>query len=234
MKLLFISGTDTEVGKTHVACEILLNLRCRGHRVGAWKPVCSGAIEEDGRPVWTDLRQLAAAVSENTDDAELLERICAHRFRAPVAPNIAARMENRVICERELIAGYRNWESLADYLVVEGAGGLLSPVSDRLLVADLVRRLAAPLLLVAASRLGAIHQTLTTVEVARARSLPIAAVILSHVLPTTDVELHDINERELRRLMPDIPLIVAAYGWRFDQNPDVDPVRWFETSRCVK
>jgi len=228
MNLLFVSGTDTEVGKTYVACHIIRQLRSDGHRVGASKPVCSGAAEVNGRLIWEDVQQLAAAVTGRADaQNDLTDRICPQRFRAPVAPNVAARIENRDICDATLVNGIQAWESFADYVVVEGAGGLLSPISDRWLVADLVEQLAAPLLLVAASRLGAIHQTLTTVEAARARGLSIVAVVLNHVLPDVDAELHDINEQQLRRLMPDIPLFVAEHGRLIRRQGEADVTSWF-------
>lgn len=215
MKTLFVSGTDTEVGKTWIACQILRELRRKGHRVGVWKPVCSGAVETNGRLVWEDLQELATAIGGEPDDAALIDRICRNRFVAPMAPNVAARLEGRIVSDELPAAGVEAWRDHAEFLLVEGAGGLLSPVSDEMLVADLARQLRSPVLLVSANRLGTIHQTLSTVEAARTRELDVAAVVLNQVSADVDPTLLQTNEDELRRLMPRTPLIVTARDGAF-------------------
>jgi len=217
MKTLFVSGTDTEVGKTWVSAHILRALRRSGRRVGAWKPVCSGAVDCNGRRIWQDIQALADAIegnapAENTEyAATLIDRICDQRFDLPMAPNIAARHEGRVVSDAILLAGPERWRNHADLVVVEGAGGLLSPASETLLGADLAAQLRMPILLVAANRLGTIHQTLATIEAAQARGLEIKAVILNEVSPQVPKILRDANESELRRLLPGMRLIATAY-----------------------
>lgn len=180
MRGLFITGTDTGVGKTMVAATIIRTLRESGHRVGAYKPVCSGAeVGEDGAPVWTDIQALAAALGDDVP----LEKICPQRFAAPLAPPAAAALEGRRVDEPGLSAGVDSWRASAEILVVEGVGGLLCPLSDASTVADFAGRLGFPLVIVAALRLGAINQTLLTIEVARGRKLPIAGVLLNQVDP---------------------------------------------------
>ena len=160
MKTLFVSGTDTEVGKTWVSCQILRKLRSNGHRVGAWKPVCSGAVERNGQLIWEDVEALAAAIGGDTTEEILIDRICSQRFTVPMAPNVAARLEGREVSDEMLAGGLSLWRDHADLVLIEGAGGLMSPTSDGMLVADLALRLNSPLLLVAANRLGTIHQAL--------------------------------------------------------------------------
>ncbi len=228
MKTLFVSGTDTEVGKTWVACEILRELRSNGHRVGAWKPVCSGAIEQNGQLIWNDVQLLASAIGADATDPILIDRICSQRFVAPMAPNVAARLEGRNICDVDLAAGINLWQDYADLVLIEGAGGLLSPASDRMLVADLVLRLSSPLLLVTANRLGAIHQTLATVESARTRGLEVMAVILNHVTGDVDPFLREANEDELKRLLVDVPLLVVPYaGDTLPWSRHINLAQWF-------
>jgi len=218
MKALFVSGTDTEVGKTWVSSHILQILRQSGYRVGAWKPVCSGAIECEGRQIWQDIQALANAVEGHqlcamTEfDSAMINRICAQRFELPMAPNMAARYENRTVSDDHLMAGPEAWIGHAELVLIEGAGGLLSPASDTMLGADLAAHLKTPILLVAANRLGTIHQTLATVEAARARDLSIVGVVLNEAASEASDTLKAANESELRRLLPDIRLLATSHN----------------------
>jgi len=230
VKRLFITGTDTEVGKTWVACRIIRRLCRDGHSVGAWKPVCSGAIIEGPRKRWEDVDALLDAIAvDDPRDPIWINRICPQRFDAPLAPNIAARLEQRTVCDKTLREGHHVWDDLVDLLLIEGAGGLLSPASDRLLVADLALHLNAPLVIVAANRLGCIHQTLATVEAAASRGLTTAAVILNQVTPPSGSPLDSTNEQELRRLLPHLRLVVNPHnGDAFaDSDESVNPEGWF-------
>jgi len=173
---LFITGTDTNVGKTVVATAIVRQLREAGVRVGAYKPAASGAVERlDGNLVWDDVEQLSQALG----DEYPAERICPQRFAAPLAPPLAAGAEGRSVDRRLLREGARWWQAQVDFVVVEGAGGLLSPLSHEDSVADLARDLALPLVVVARAGLGTINHTLLTLESARAADLEVAAVVLN-------------------------------------------------------
>ncbi|QDU40265.1 ATP-dependent dethiobiotin synthetase BioD 1 [Maioricimonas rarisocia] len=180
---LFITGTDTEVGKTHVTCEIARTLSAAGSRVGLYKPVCSGGISGgDGTIVWDDLQRLNNALPEPVP----VDRICPQRFVAPLAPPVAAREEGRTIDEQLLRTGIHGWDDAADVLLVEGVGGLLCPLTDRETVADLAVDFGFPLLIVSPQRLGTINHTLMTVEVARSRGLHVAGIVMNHVVPPAD------------------------------------------------
>lgn len=228
MKTLFVSGTDTEVGKTWISCRILRELRRRGLRVGAWKPVCSGAVECDGRVIWEDAESLLQAIGGESSDTDLQQRVCPQRYHAALAPNIAARLEGSRVLDDVLHAGLIHWQNAADYVLVEGAGGLLSPTSDRMLVADLAKQLNAPLLLTAANRLGVIHQTLATVEAAEARDLSVAGVVLNQVDGSMDRTLSETNVSELQRLLPETRILSVGHNATFpDESHNVDVVEWF-------
>lgn len=173
---LFITGTDTGVGKTVVTGLILRELRGKGTRVGAYKPACSGAVAgPDGAPVWEDVAALRAAAGFDGPDS----RICPQRFLAPVAPPQAARLEHREVDDALLTAGAAFWCGRAELLVVEGAGGWLSPLSDRSLVADVAAAFQYPLLVVARAGLGTISHTLLTIESIRSRGLSVAGIVLN-------------------------------------------------------
>lgn len=205
MKLLLITGTDTDVGKTWVSSLLLRQLRKQGVSVGAYKPVCSGVTHDvDGGKTWLDVDQLSSAIQWTG----YLDQICPQRFDAPVAPNIAARLQDLVVDDGLLAGGVEAWRNTASHLLIEGAGGLLCPLSDQSTVADLAERLNAPLLIVAANRLGVINHTLLTVETARNRGLQIAAIVLNDVAEPDHASDESClsNLEQLRRLLPELPM----------------------------
>ena len=182
MRGLFITGTDTGVGKTHIACEIVRELRAAEHRVGAYKPACSGAsFKTSDRPHWEDVERLREALDRDVSD----DQLCPQRYLAPLAPPVAARQEGRMVDLDAIQRGLDAWRSECDIVIVEGAGGLLCPLTDELTIADLAARFEFPLLIVARLGLGTINHTLLTVEVARQRSLPLAGIVFNEPLPTT-------------------------------------------------
>lgn len=196
MHALFITGTDTSVGKTHTACVIARQAASAGWRVGAYKPACSGAIHDSrGQTIWEDLERLSAAI--NVPAA--IDDICPQRFLAPLAPPIAARTEQRPVNEPLLQAGGEVWRHRVDLLLIEGAGGLLCPLTDNSTMAELARSFGVPVLIVARPGLGTINHTLMTIEVARQRSLQIAGVIFCETSPQPDDASRVNNGEEITR-----------------------------------
>ena len=170
----------------------------------------------------------AVTGEEQSADSELEQRLCPQRFHAALAPNIAARLEGTTVSDAQLAEGLCAWHGHADYVVVEGAGGLLSPVSDTMLGADLAARLQLPIVLVAPNRLGVIHQTLAAVEAAAGRSLSVRAVILNEATPESSDVLKKNNASELRRLLPDIALTVTKWNHATPFHA-ADILEWFHT-----
>ena len=225
MKSLLVTGTDTDVGKTWISALIIRLLRNDNLSVGAYKPVCSGAQVRDGQPEWEDVQVLADSLQFDGD----ISAICPQRFLQPLAPNVAARLQETSVCEDTLEAGFRQWETLCEYLVVEGVGGLLCPISDQVNVADFFKLLDRPVLIVAANRLGVLNHTALTIEVARNRGLTIAGVVLNDVTERIQDD-NDIvrkeNVNELIRICDNLPLWHCQYlGSQFG------PVN--EHARCV-
>lgn len=169
-------GTDTEVGKTFVACRLAKLLVNSGMRVGVYKPVASGGNEASP----SDAELLRTAANQDCD----LERVCPQQFAAPVAPPIAAAMEGREVDESLLLTGANWWLGRCELLIVEGAGGALSPLSSRTTVLDLAVQFGYPMLLVVANRLGAVNHTLLTLEAVKKRGLRVEAIVLNQ-LPNT-------------------------------------------------
>jgi len=193
---LFVTGTDTGVGKTYVTAGIVRQLREAGVRVGACKPVASGAETWPAGLVWGDVEALWSALGGEY----ARERICPQRFVAPLAPPMAARAEGRTVDAPLLRSGVEWWREQVEFLLVEGVGGLLAPVSDHELVADLARDLGFPLLIVARRGLGTINHTLLTLEAAQSRGLPVAGVVLNEpVAPDPGDVSANKNAAELAR-----------------------------------
>jgi len=210
LKGIFVTGTDTDVGKTYVSSIILRELIDAGHSVGVSKPACSGAVIDAGEPRWPDLDQLAEAAG--LSDIDL---ICRQRFKAPLAPPVAARLEGR---QPDLSAMQENllvWESRADIVVVEGVGGLICPLTDQDSVTDFATWVGFPLLIVARLGLGTINHTLLTIEAAGRRDLAIAGVILNDGDGLADSPAGQTNFDELAN-RTDVPILgVVHQGEQF-------------------
>jgi dethiobiotin synthetase len=170
MTAVFVTGTDTGVGKTFVACALAHAWRRRGRRVAVMKPIETGV---EGEP--DDARRLAAA----SGDPAPLDDVCPYRLRAPLAPAVAARLEGVALDVERLVALVVRRAAEADVLLVEGAGGLLVPVAGRATWADVALRAALPLLVVAANRLGTVNHCVLTARVAAAAGLTVRAIVLS-------------------------------------------------------
>jgi dethiobiotin synthetase len=218
---LFIAGTNTEVGKTHVAAMIARELARVGHRVGVYKPAASGCREAADGLIADD----AVALWEAAGRPLTLEQVCPQRFLAPLAPPRAALVEGRRVDAALLRTGLDPWLACSDVVIVEGAGGLMSPLSDADYNIDLAAAFGLPLVIIAANELGVINVTLQTLITARARApkLPIAGVVLNQsTLRPDDASLAS-NAEELAARC-DAPLLATvSHGSReFDQLVD-----WF-------
>lgn len=183
---LFVTGTDTGVGKTSVAVAIARQLRSDGRRVGVYKPVASGFSSV------TDPASDAVRLWEAAGRPLGPGTVCPQSFAAAAAPARAARAEGRRVDERLLRSGLAAWRAASDVVVVEAAGGLCSPLGDATLGIDLAREFCLPLVVVDMARLGMIGRSLVTVRAARAEGLRVAALVMSAVepldLPSDDPE----------------------------------------------
>ena len=217
---LFVSGTNTGVGKTFVAAELARSLLARGLRVGVYKPVLSGYQTESAAPQEiAPFRNTPREDACQADDDVCLWRaagcpgelshVCPQRFRAPLAPHLAARSEGRIVDSQLLRTGVQPWIESSEVVLVEGAGGLFSPISDTELNADLASDFGWPVLLVAANTLGVIHATLATLFAARCyrEGLEIAAVYLNDLPADSSDPSRASNFEQLQRLCAPCPVI---------------------------
>ncbi|MGE5304195.1 MAG: dethiobiotin synthase [Alphaproteobacteria bacterium] len=174
---LFITGTDTGVGKTFVACGLAALLRERGYRVGVMKPAETGCVEKDGGLFPEDAVKLKGASA----CAMPLEKICPFQLRDPLAPSSAAEREGKRIDIDRLIDIYDEISAAHDVTLVEGAGGVMVPLLPSYTYADLARVLKLPTLVVAANRLGAINHLLLTLEHASCKGLHVLGYVLNQI-----------------------------------------------------
>jgi dethiobiotin synthetase len=223
---LFITGTDTGVGKTYVGALIAQGLVTSGRRVGVYKLAASGCRWENGRLVSDDAVALWNAAGRPGD----LDHVCPQRFVAPLAPHLAAQEEGKRLDADLLRRGLEYWRGRSEIILVEGAGGLMTPLGEDEYVADLAEEFGFPLVVVSRNVLGTINQTLQTLITAamfRQRIL-IAGVVLNHPAPPAadDVSLAT-NRRELAaRCTAPILAEVAWGGDHFDATVD-----WFALAR---
>jgi len=176
MSAVFVAGAHTDVGKTHVACALLRAARAAGRSVAALKPVVSGFDPAD----WagSDPGRLLTALGRPLTQAAL-DAISPWRFTAPLAPPMAARREGRTLGLAEIAAFCCDRKEGVDLALIEGVGGLMSPIADDATGLELMTALGLPVVLVGGSYLGAISHVLTALETATGRGLAVRAVVVS-------------------------------------------------------
>lgn len=211
----FITGTGTEVGKTYVGSLIARALRQQGVRVAVYKPVASGCdVDSSGQYVSGD----AVALWNAAGCPGTLDDVCPQRFLAPLAPPGAAAAEGKSVDPRLLRDGLKVWRDQCDIVLVEGAGGLMSPLTVDDYNADLALDLGYPLIVVAPNRLGVINDTLQTLITAATfhEGLPVAGVVLNQVVGNPDLSCES-NRRELEArsvppILGEVPLHATEWG----------------------
>lgn len=171
VRSIFVTGTDTGVGKTIVAASIAKNMREAGEDVLVMKPYASGIVP--GNEEQSDSALLAAAAGMPFD----LEKISPARFELPLAPASAARREQKSIDHAAVLAATRAATTEGRFSIIEGVGGAAVPLVARYLVSTFLRDLKIPALIVARSALGTINHSLMTIEHLHARGIPIAGII---------------------------------------------------------
>ncbi len=188
---LFLTGTDTGVGKTEVACGLVRGHRALGLDVGAMKPAQSG--HEPGEASDADRLRAAAGGGDPVD------LVCPYRFGPPLAPAVAARLAGEAVSLPRILDAARALVSRHEALVVEGSGGLLTPLTESETFADLAVALGLPVLVVARAGLGTVNHTALTCEALRARGLAVRGVVLSRADARRDPS-EPFNAAEIERL----------------------------------
>lgn len=216
---IFITGTNTEVGKTYAGAIIARCLARRGYRVGVYKPAASGCIRQGETLVSEDALALWQAAGQPSD----LEFVCPQRFEAAIAPHLAAHQAGTAIDTDLLRSGLDHWLDCSDVVLIEGAGGLMSPISDEDFVADLAYDFEFPVVVVSPNVLGVINQTLQTLITAATfrDGLDVVGVVLNDLHPGRGDQSITSNRSELERLC--VPPVLAQLSWQaqeFDTEVD--------------
>ena len=185
----FVTGTDTEIGKTLVASALIHLQAKRGVKVAGMKPVAAGAKLEGERWVNEDVESLMLASSVKLDQ----NLVCPYLYRTPVAPHIASEIEGRSIEPDHIIKSFNKIQGLTESIVVEGVGGFRVPLTKDFDTADLAVKLNLPVILVVGLRLGCISQALLTMEAINSRGLK----LLGWVANSVNSDMHKVQENLL-------------------------------------
>ena len=204
----FVTGTDTGVGKTLVACSLLRAFAGRGMKVVGMKPVASGAELRAGALVNADVEQLI----ESGNVIAPREHVNPYCFEPPIAPHIAARRAGVTISLDRIETSARELSALADMVIVEGVGGFRVPLGADIDTAELAARLALPVVLVVGLRLGCLSHAALSVESVRARGLKLAGWVANHIDPEMAAADDNVRALDERIGAPRLARIAHAPG----------------------
>ena len=188
MKGIFITGTDTGVGKTIVTGLCARYLMEKGYRVITQKWIQTGSVS---KPPLDVLMHLKIMGKDRAYIQEYLTAVCPYSFKFSASPHLASVREKKIIEQNKIIKSYRLLSQVFDSVIVEGVGGALVPFNRRKLVIDIVKIVDVPVLLVAQNKLGAINHTLLTIEALRRRGLDILGIIFNNFPKQNKIILED-------------------------------------------
>ena len=175
VKGIFITGTDTEVGKTVVAAGLAGAIKAKGINVGVMKPVATGAIRTPERLISTDVQFLLKSI-ECDDEPDLVNPIT---IELPLSPLVASRLDKFEIELDKIRDAYCKLSQRHDFIVVEGIGGILVPIKEDYFVSDMIKELGLPVIIVARPGLGTINHTLLTAREAQQRGIEVRGFIIN-------------------------------------------------------
>lgn len=187
---IFVTGTDTDVGKTFITAGLAALMQSLGYKTGVFKPFQSGAEEKNGFLIAPDLAYVKKI------DA-FVETSCTYLMKPATAPALAAEIENIHVDINNVIRDYKILNEKCELVITEGAGGLCAPVSPSFLTSDIVKRLDLPLVIVARPDLGTINHVLLTVNFAKEHGIDVRGVIINRYPKGTE----DIAIRTAPRLI---------------------------------
>jgi dethiobiotin synthetase len=174
-KGLFVTGTDTEVGKTVIAAGLAGIFKKKGLKVGVMKPIQTGAIKKNGKLISLDI-ELMIKTSGISEDINLLNPYC---LQPPAAPLVASQITGINLDIKKILSAYTELKSRYEIVIVEGAGGLLVPILNNYLMIDLIKDLGLPILIVAKPSLGTINHTLLTIRQAQSQRIHVIGVVIN-------------------------------------------------------
>ena len=215
-KGLFIVGTDTEVGKTYVTCQLIRQYRRAGVDAVGLKPVASGMQEVDGQWINEDIEQIWQA----SDEVVSRELINQYAFTPFIAPHLAAAEAGELISLQKLEDGYARLAERAELVIVEGAGGLMTPLNDSETFVDLIQQLDVGVVLVVAIRLGCINHALLTQQAMQSANIRFVGWVANY--PAAGLCADTQIETTLKKRLSAPCLGVLSYGESAYQTPSLD------------
>jgi len=210
MQGVFITGTDTGVGKTFIAGALARQLRSEGIDVGVMKPIETGCGSKLIPADAVYLKKMA-----NVNDP--IEAITPYRFKDPLAPWPASIKEKKKITLKKILSAYNKLREKHSFMIVEGAGGLLVPITGNLDMSDLILALELPVLLVARAGLGTLNHTRLTIEYGKTHGISFAGIILNQTQPIKTIA--DQSNPNILAKKTDVP-IIARFPYMKDLNHD--------------
>ena len=201
MKKLFITGNDTDVGKTYVGSLLVTALLNAGYTCIPRKPIETGCVEKDGQLIPEDAMIYHYACNSN----QSLDEICPYRFRPPISPERAIRLAGEKITIQQTMEACLPKDT-ADFLLVEGAGGFYSPLCSDGLNADLAEIIGANIIIVIKDRLGCINQTLLTLDAVNKYKLNVLAIVLNQYREHEEPAMDNYEDLKNRLELPVIPI----------------------------
>lgn len=194
----FITGTDTEVGKTLVSGALILKLQERHSLVGAYKPVVAGLQEINGQLQNEDLMTLSMASTYLSNLSDPNQQICPYQLSTPAAPHLVAQAQNIHLSYEVMLSAYKQMAERTDAMIIEGVGGFKVPFHDGKNSADFAKDIGLPVILVVGMKLGCINHALLTMEAIEQRGLVLAGWVANC---SNDMQLLDENIDTLKTLI---------------------------------
>ena len=197
-KNIFITATGTDIGKTYISALIIKKMREEGYNCGYYKPVLSGVAENKGKLTESDANYVVntAKIPESADSC------VTYWWKEAVSPHLASERAGDKIEPEKIIKDFKNKQSIYDYLLVEGAGGITCPLylqnNKKYLLSDLIREMNTPIVIVADGGLGTINSVLLTVEYAKQKNIKINGIILNNF--DSDNFMHKDNLKQIEYL----------------------------------
>ncbi len=209
-KGIFITGTDTGVGKTYVAAGIACRLASTGMDIGVMKPAETGCRTRDGKLIPSDALSLMQAAGSR----DPLSLVNPYRFREALAPAVAAGIGRRRISVKRILAAFNELSTRHEFMIVEGAGGIMVPLWKDYLYLDLAQALRLPVVIVARPGLGTINHTLLTVAALRERGIAVRGIVINYCKRWGPGQAEKTNPRIIGKLSGTPILGVVPYRSR--------------------
>ena len=199
MNSIFITGTDTGVGKTILTATLLRSLREQGVNAAPMKPIQTGCEPGPDGLIAPDLEYCLQA-ADLTPKPITHTLMCPYKYKPACSPHLAAELANETIDPQKLITTYQKLSEQFDAVLVEGAGGILVPITRTYSMLDLAKELNIPIILAARPNLGTLNHTLLTIKAIHQKEIPIMGIVIIHTDPPTNDYIEIDNKKTIHEI----------------------------------